>query len=151
RSGTAVPVSPWAQLILIAAAFCLGRESLPSRFAGGDLMERPQAPARQTPRPPVREAPQRRQEIASAGPATIPSARPPRPRVRVRTGPPPNRAPPETDQVAEEENRPSPVLSRVFFGIDPSDGTLPQKISGPDPTYTGPALEHEVEGVMRVV
>jgi protein TonB len=43
-----------------------------------------------------------------------------------------------------------PVLSRVFFGIDPSEGTLPRMISGPDLVYTGPALDHEVEGVMRV-
>ena len=40
------------------------------------------------------------------------------------------------------------VVSQVFPGLDLS--SLPIKISGDDPQYTGPALDHEVEGVMRV-
>jgi hypothetical protein len=153
RSGTSVTFSPWAQLVLIAAAFCLGRESLPFRFATGDIDERPPENIRPLmPRPPLRFLQPRQAEVASLAPAVPPAARPPRPRVRTRLGPPPNRGQAVVDAPidTEGENPPYPVLSRVFFGVEPSDATPPKMISGPDLTYTGAALDHEVEGVMRV-
>ena len=150
RSDGARSLSPWAQLVLIAAAFCLGRE-LPSRFADDDVPRRAPGPAT---RQPVRPAPPAAPDIASlmpSAPVAFPSARPARQTVRTRMSvPPPNRKPRQALAELEPDPQPrDPVLSRVFFGVDPP-GTLPTKISGPEISYTAPALDHEVEGIMRV-
>ncbi|HUJ29091.1 MAG TPA: energy transducer TonB [Myxococcales bacterium] len=151
--GSKTPVSTWAQLALIAALFCLGRETLPSRFSEWLEEKAPEVVPQLVPRrsPPV--AAQRAPEVASVVSPTAPSARPPR-RLRARPSALRDLAPavpraPKALAEAEPEMPAYPVVSRVFFGLE-GPGTLPTKISGPDPTYTTTALDHEIEGVMRV-
>lgn len=147
--GSKTPMSTWAQLALVAALFFLGRETLPSRFEAWLDEQVPAVPMSL----PVRRAPPRvvEPEIAIVVPAPPPSARPP-PRMRaplsLRDVVPALRAPKSVAR-AEPEMPADPVLSREFFGLE-GPGTLPTKISGPDPSYTAPALDHEIEGVMRV-
>jgi len=139
-----VPASTWAQIAVVAALFCLGRETLPPWFVDVVEMKISPVPARQPPR----EVPQRGPEIASVAAPTLPAARPERPRVQTRAGSPPHRTRPA--KTAEESPR-DPIVSRVWFGMGPpGEGTLPVKLTGPEIAYTGPALDHEVEGVMRV-